>query len=102
VISSPFRANRVRLTPNIWLSTRDYDTLRAGGFQLEPLRQRAGHNAQCRTGVHKKLYFFNAPRWAGQTTFYVKQSHIKNLLKNEFILAQLTYTTNPLQVPYDI
>jgi hypothetical protein len=28
----------------------------------------------------------------------VKQSHLKNLLKNEFIVAQLTYKTNPSQV----
>jgi hypothetical protein len=58
--------------PNVSLSTRDYDALRAGGFQLEPFRQRAGHNAECRAGVHKKLNVFNAPRWTGQTTFYVK------------------------------
>jgi hypothetical protein len=58
--------------PNVSLSTRDDDALRAGGFQLEPFRQRAGHNAECRAGVHKKLNVFNAPRWTGQTTFYVK------------------------------
>ena len=85
--------------PNISLSTRDYDALRAGRFQLEPFRQRAGHNAQCRTGVHKKLNSFNAPRWTSQTTFYVKQSHIENRLKNQLIVAQLTCKTNPLQVP---
>jgi hypothetical protein len=51
--------------PNISLSTRDYDALRTGGFQFEPFRQRAGHHAECRTGVHKKLNFFNAPRRTG-------------------------------------
>jgi hypothetical protein len=85
--------------PHVSLSTRDYDTLRSGAFQLDPFRQRAGHHAECRTGVHKKLNFFNAPGWTGQTSFYVKQSHIKNLPKNDFIVAQPTYKTNPLQVP---
>ena len=84
--------------PYVSLPAGDYDALRAGGFQLEPFRQQAGHNAECRTGVHKKLNVFTAPRRAGQTTFYVKQSHIRHLLENEFIVAQLTYKTNPLQV----
>jgi hypothetical protein len=81
-------------------SSRDDNRLRAGGSQLEPLRQRAGHHAECCTGVYKKLNYFHASGWTGQTTFYVNQSPIKNLRKNEFIVAQLTYKTNRLQVTF--
>jgi ABC-type uncharacterized transport system substrate-binding protein len=59
-------------------------------------------HAECRTGVHKKLNVFNAPRWSGQTTFYEKQIHIKDLPKNEFIVVPLTYKTNPLTVPPNV
>jgi hypothetical protein len=47
--------------PDVSLSARDDDALRASGFQLEPFRQRRGHDAECRAGVHKKLSFFNTP-----------------------------------------
>lgn len=85
--------------PDVSLSTRDYDALRARGFKLESFRQRAGYHAECRTGIDKKLNFFNAPFWTGQTTFYVEQPHIKNLLNNAVIVAQLTYKANALQLP---
>jgi hypothetical protein len=51
--------------PNVSLSVRDHDTLRAGGFKLDPLRQRAWHDAKRRPGVHKKLNFFNTSRRTG-------------------------------------
>ena len=85
--------------PDVSLSTRDYDALRARGFQLEPFRQRAGHHAEWRTGIDEKLNFFNAPSWTGQTTFDVEQTHIKNLLNNADIVAQPTYNANALQLP---
>jgi len=76
--------------PDVALSPRDHDTLRAGGFQLKPFRQRSGHYAKCSASVHKKLNFFNTPRRTGQMALYVEQSHIKSFLKNIAIVAQPT------------
>ena len=84
--------------PDIPLAARDDDALRAGGFQFEPFRQWAGHHAERRASVHEQLNFFNTLRWSGQMAFYVEQSHVKNL-KSKFIVAQLTYKANWLQLP---
>ena len=74
--------------PDSLLSARDDDALRAGGLQLKPFRQRSRHHAQRSAGVHKKIDFFNEPRWTGQTALYVEQSHIKSLQKNRIIVAR--------------
>jgi hypothetical protein len=79
-----------RYGPDVSLSARDHDALRAGGFQLKPLRQRAGHHAKRSAGVHEKLDFFNTPCRTGQMAFYVKQSHIQSLFKNTAIVTQPT------------
>jgi hypothetical protein len=84
--------------PDIPLAARNDDALRAGGFEFESFRQWAGHHAERRASVHEQLDFFNAPRWPGQMAFYVKQSHVKNL-QSKFIVAQLTYKANCLQLP---
>jgi hypothetical protein len=76
--------------PDVTLSARDHDALRAGGFQLKSFRQRSRHHARGRAGVHKKLNFFNKPRRTGQMALYVEQSHIESLLKNRAIVAQPT------------
>jgi hypothetical protein len=82
--------------PDISLSARDYDVLRAGNFQLKSFRQRSWHHTKRGTSVHKKLNFFNKPRRTGQMTLYVEQSHIKSLLKNSFILPQPTINATVL------
>jgi hypothetical protein len=84
--------------PDIPLAACDDDALRAGDFQFEPFRQWAGYHAKRRASVYEQLDFFNAPRRSGQMAFYVEQSHVKNL-KNKFIVAQLTYKANCLQLP---
>ena len=76
--------------PDVSLSARDHDALRASGFQLKPFRQRSWHHAKRSASVHKKLNFFNTPRRTGQMALYVEQSHIKILLKNMAIVAQPT------------
>jgi hypothetical protein len=76
--------------PDLSLSARDHDALRASGFQLKPFRQRSRHHAKRSASVHKKLNFFNTPRRTGQMALYVEQSHIKILLKNMAIVAQPT------------
>jgi len=82
--------------PDVSLSARDHDALRAGGFQLKPFRQRSWHHAKRSSSVHKKLNFFNTPRRTGQLALYVEQSHIKNLLKNTAIVAQPTNNATTL------
>jgi len=82
--------------PDVSLSARDYDVLRAGSFQLKPFRQRSWHHTKRSASVHKKLNFFNTPRRTGQMTLYVEQSHIKSLLKNLPILTQPTINATPL------
>src|SRR5688572_28872473 len=79
--------------PYVSLPARDHDTLRTSRIELKLFRQRSGHHAKCSTRIHEQLNVFTAPRWTGETTFYMKQSHIKNLLENEFIVAQLTNKT---------
>jgi len=77
-----------RYGPDISLSARDHDALRAGGFQLKLVRQSSRHHAKCCAGVHEKLNFFDKPRRTGQMAFYVEQSHFKRLFKNRVIVAQ--------------
>jgi hypothetical protein len=77
-----------RYGPDVSLSARDHDALRAGGFQLKLVRQRLRHHAKCCAGVHEKLNFFDTPRRTGQMAFYVEQSHFKRLFKNRVIVAQ--------------
>ena len=79
--------------PDVSLSARDHDALRAGGFQLKPFRQRSWHHTKRSASIHKKLDFFDTPRRTGHMAFYVEQSHIKNLLKNMAIVAQPTNNT---------
>jgi len=74
--------------PDVSLSARDHDPLRAVGFQLKSFRQRSWHYAERSASVHKKLNFFDTPGRTGQMGFYVEQSHIKCLLKNKAIVAQ--------------
>jgi hypothetical protein len=75
---------------DVSLSALDHDTLRAGGFQLKPFRQRSWHHTKRSASVDKKLNFFNTPRRTGQMALYVEQSHIKRILKNMAIVAQAT------------
>jgi hypothetical protein len=82
--------------PDVSLSARDHDALRAGGFQLKPFRQRSWHHAKRSASVHKKLNFFNMPRRTGQMALYVEESHIKSLLKNIAIVAQPTNNATTL------
>jgi hypothetical protein len=82
--------------PDLSLSSRDHDALRAGGFQLKFFRQRSWHHAKRSASVHKKLNFFNTPRRTGQMALYVEQSHIKSLLKNTAIVAQPTNNATTL------
>ena len=82
--------------PDISLSASDYDVLRAANFQLKSLRQQSWHHAKRSASVHKKLNFFNASRWTGQMALYMEQSHIKNLVKNLFILPQPTINATVL------
>jgi hypothetical protein len=97
--------------PDLSLSPRDHDALRAGGFQLKPFRQRSWHHAKRSPVVHKKLNFFNTPRRTGQMSLYVEQSHIKSLLKNTTIVTQpinnattlisLKKVARPLDPPFE-
>jgi hypothetical protein len=82
--------------PDVSLSARDHDALRAGGFQFKPFRQRSRHHTKRGASVYKKLNFFNTPRRTGQMALYVKQSHIKSLLKNMAIVAQPTNNATTL------
>jgi hypothetical protein len=83
--------------PDISLSARDHDALRAGGFQIKPFRQRSWQHAKgSASGVDKKLNFFNTPSWTGQMALYVEQSHIKSFLKNMAIVAQRTNNATTL------
>jgi hypothetical protein len=82
--------------PDISLSARDHDALRAGGFQLKPFRQRSWHHAKRSAGIHKKLNFFNTPRRTGQMALYVEKSHIKSLLKNMAIVTPPTNNATTL------
>ena len=82
--------------PDVSLSARDHDALRAGGFQLKPFRQRSWQYAKRRASVYKKLNFFDTPRRTGQMALYVEQSHIKSLLKNRAIVAQPTNNATTL------
>jgi hypothetical protein len=82
--------------PDVSLSARDHDALRAGGFQLKPFRQRLWHHAKRSASVYKKLNFFNMSRRTGQMALYVEQSHIKSLLKNTAIVAQPTNNATTL------
>ena len=74
--------------PYVSLSARDHDALRACGLELKPFRQRSGHHAKSGAGVHKKLNVFDTSRRAGQTSFYVKKSHLNTVSKICCILAQ--------------
>jgi len=74
--------------PNVTLSACDHDTLRAARFQLKPFCERTWHNVKRSARVYEKLDFFNAPGRTGQMALYMKQSHIKSLLKNTAILTQ--------------
>jgi hypothetical protein len=97
--------------PNVPLSARDHDALRAGGSQLKPFRQRSWHHAKCSASVHKKLNFFNTPRRTGQMALYVEQSHSKSLVKNIAIVPQpknnattlnnLKRIAKPLDLPFE-
>jgi hypothetical protein len=82
--------------PDVSLSARDHDALRAGGFQLKPFRQRSWHHTERSASIHKKLNFFNTPRRTAQMALNVEQSHIKNLLKNTAIVAQPTNNATTL------
>lgn len=88
--------------PDSLLSARDDDALRAGGFQLKPFRQRSRHHAKRSASVHKKLDFFNAPRWTGQTALYAEQSHIKSLQKNRVIVARAINNATLLPNPRSV
>jgi hypothetical protein len=68
--------------PNVSLSASDYDALRASRLQLEPFRQRSGHDAQSSAGVHKELHFFGMSRRTGQASLYMKQSHFRYLFED--------------------
>jgi hypothetical protein len=78
----------LRHGPYVSLYASDYDALRASRLQLEPFRQRSGHHAKSGAGVHKKLNVFDTSRRAGQTSFYVKKSHLNTVSKICCILAQ--------------
>ena len=67
--------------PDVSLSARDHDALRAGGFQLKFFRQRSWHHAKRSASAHKKFNFFNTSRRTGKMALYVEQPHIKSLLK---------------------
>src|SRR5262245_1401058 len=67
--------------PDVSLSARDHDALRAGGFQLKFFRQRSWHHAKRSASVHKKFNFFNTSRRTGKMALYVEKPHIKSLLK---------------------
>jgi hypothetical protein len=76
--------------PDISTSTGNHHTLRTCGFQIESVGERSWHDAKCGASVHKQFDFFSPPRGSGQTSFYVKQSHIKGLSKNMVIVARPT------------
>jgi hypothetical protein len=89
--------------PYIPLSASDYDALRARRLQLEPFRQRSGHHAKSSAGVHKELHFFGMPRRTGQTSLYVKKSHLNTLSKTCCILAQTpSNATSLIRVKEDV
>ena len=90
------RQSRFGYGPDVSLSARDHDALRAGGFQLKPFRQQSRHHAKRGASVHKKLNFFNTPSWTGQMALYVEQSHIKSPVKNMTIVAQPTNNATTL------
>ena len=76
--------------PNVSLPASDHDALRPSRFQLKPFRQRSGDHGKSSAGVYKQLNFFATPCRAGQTSLYVKQSHLKSLLKAWTIVAHRT------------
>jgi hypothetical protein len=82
--------------PDISLSTRDHDALRADGLQLKLLGQRSWHHGERSLSVNKKLAFFNMPCRTRQMGLYVEQSHIESLLKNRAIVAQPTNNATTL------
>jgi hypothetical protein len=82
--------------PNVALSTRDHDALRAGGFELKLFRQRSWDHAKRSAGIDKKLNFLDTPRRTGEMALYVEQSHIKSLLKNRAIVPQPTNNATTL------
>jgi hypothetical protein len=77
----------LRHGPNISLPTSDHDALRPNRFQLKPFSQRPWYYSKGSAGVDKQLNFFATPCWAGQPSLYVKQSHLKSLLKRKPILT---------------
>jgi len=52
--------------PDVSLSARDHDPLRAAGLQLKSFRQPSWHYAERSVSVHKKLNFFDTPGRTGQ------------------------------------
>ena len=94
---------RLRHGPNFSLPAGDHDALRPSSFQLKPFRQRSRHYGKGSAGVYKQFNFFSTPCWAGQTSLYVEQSHIKSLFKSNVIVTQptinaTTLTTSPKNI----
>lgn len=84
------RQPRFGYRPDVPLPTRDYDTLRPGALQVEPLRERERQHAECRPSVHEEFDLFGLPCWTGQASLNVEQSHSMRLLQPVYCNARNT------------
>ena len=82
------RQFRFRNRPDLTLSSGNHHALRTGGLQGEFVGEGLRHNAECRTGIDKKLDFLDMSVRNGQTSFYVEDSHVTSFFENVSILAQ--------------
>ena len=59
------------------LTAGDNGALRTRRFQVEFVRQRLWHDAQCSASVDQKLDLFDISGWAGQLTFDMEKPHLR-------------------------
>jgi hypothetical protein len=67
--------------PDIFLPASDHYALRPSWSQLKPFRQRSGYYGKRSAGVYKQLNLFGTPCRTGQSSLYVKQSHLNTRSK---------------------
>jgi hypothetical protein len=73
---------RLRHGPNVSLPASNHNPLRPSRFKLKLFRQRSRYYRKGSASIYQQFKFFGTPRRAGQASLYVKQSHLKHLLKS--------------------
>jgi hypothetical protein len=63
--------------PNVSLLASDHNPLRPSRFELKLFRQWSGYYGKGSASIYQQLKFFGTPCRAGQTSLYVKQSHLR-------------------------